>query len=195
MEGRPRDEAAIVGRAKAGDVHAYAELVRAHQAAALRLAVVIGGSSIDADDAVQEAFVKAYGALDRFRAGAPFRSWLLQIVANEAKNRRRAAGRRARYELTIDPASDGTALSPEAVVIADEDDRRALAVVAALPPRLRDVVACRYLAGMSETETAAVLGLPRGTVKSRGSRALARLRRAGLGADAEPAPQEVDGDG
>ena len=65
-----------------------------HQAAAFRVAYVLTGSSAEAEDAAQEAFVKAYLALDRFRAGAPFRPWLLAIVGNEARNRLRARGRR-----------------------------------------------------------------------------------------------------
>ncbi len=65
-----------------------------HQAAAFRVAYVLTASTAEAEDAAQEAFVKAYLALDRFRAGAPFRPWLLTIVGNEARNRLRARGRR-----------------------------------------------------------------------------------------------------
>ncbi len=158
---------------------AYARLVRTHQAGALHLAYVICGASGEAEDAAQEAFVKAYYALGRFRPEAPFRNWLLAIVANEARNRRRAAGRRSRYELTVDPASGGTALSPEAAVIAAEDRRWLAAALGQLPARLREVVSCRYLIGLSEAETAEVLGVPAGTVKSRLSRGLGRLRGGG----------------
>ena len=69
--------------------------MRAHQDIAFRVACLAGGSAADAEEAAQEGFVKAWRALPRFRAGAPFRPWLLAIVANEARNRRRAAGRRA----------------------------------------------------------------------------------------------------
>ena len=72
---------------------AYEELVRRYQDVAVRTAHVIAPAA-DADDAAQEAFVKAWIALPRFRHGSPFRPWLLQIVANEARNRRRSAGRR-----------------------------------------------------------------------------------------------------
>jgi RNA polymerase sigma-70 factor (ECF subfamily) len=172
------DDADLVDRTQRGDVDAYAVLVRRHQAVARRLAYVLCGSSEDADDAVQDAMVKGYRAIGRFRSGAPFRAWLLRIVANEARNRRRAAGRRNRQELRLatDRTSEEAAPSPEAAVLATERRRRTLNAVAALPDRHRDVVACRYLLGLSEAETAAVLGLARGTVKSRGSRALARLR-------------------
>jgi RNA polymerase sigma-70 factor (ECF subfamily) len=168
----------LVRRAKEGDADAFAQLVRAHQPAARRLALVLCGGLGDGDDAVQEAFVKAWYALARFRDGAPFRPFLLTIVANEARNRRRAAGRRAGYELrlAVDRASGEAAPSPEAAVLDAEQRRTLAAAVAALPARQRDVVACRHLLGLSEMETAEILRLRPGTVKSRLSRALDRLR-------------------
>ena len=94
MEGRPAEDAVLVERAQHGDTEAYGELVRRYQALATRTAYVITGLSTEAEDAAQDGFTKAYFALGRFRSGAPFRPWLLRIVANEAKNRRKAAGRR-----------------------------------------------------------------------------------------------------
>src|SRR6266545_2703181 len=99
VEGRPTEDAELVERAKTGDQDAYAELVTRYQAIAARTAYVITGTSADAEEAAQEAFVKAYYALGRFREGAPFRPWLLRIVANEARNRRRSGGRRAHLAL------------------------------------------------------------------------------------------------
>jgi RNA polymerase sigma-70 factor (ECF subfamily) len=153
-------------------VHAYAQLLRASEGDARRLAHVLSGG--DGDDAVQDAFVKAWYALGRFRGDAPFRTWLLRIVANEARNRRRSSGRRSARELRI--AEPRTAPSPEVSVLDDERRRALLAAVDALPAKLRDVVACRHLLELSEAETAATLGLPVGTVKSRLARALERLR-------------------
>ena len=117
-------------------------------------------------------------ALGRFRHGAPFRPWLLQIVANEARNRRRSAGRRANlWQRAADEEVSGDAApSPETVVVADERRERLLAAVAALREEDRLVLGCRYLAGLSEQETGAALGLRPGTVKSRTARALERLR-------------------
>src|SRR4029077_10773432 len=86
---RPPEDSELVERARRGDEDAYEELVRAYQGIAFRTAYVIAGSASDAEEAAQEAFVKAYRALGRFRPGSPFRPWLLQIVANEARNRRR----------------------------------------------------------------------------------------------------------
>jgi RNA polymerase sigma-70 factor (ECF subfamily) len=178
VEGRPPDDADLTRRAKEGDMDAYAQLVRAYQPVAVRVAHLICGGSADAEDAAQEGFVKAYRALDRYRDGAPFRPWLLSIVANEAKNRRRSAGRRAGYELALveDRALGEAAPSPEAAVLVRESQGTLLAALARLPTRQRDVVSCRYLLGLSEAETASTLGLPAGTVKSRLARAIARLR-------------------
>jgi RNA polymerase sigma-70 factor (ECF subfamily) len=187
VEGRPPDETEIVRRAKDGDVDAYAALVRDHQGAARRLARALGGTGADADDVAQEAFVKAWHALGRFRDGAPFRPFLLRIVANEAHNRRRAAGRRARYELRAveDRASGGAAPSPEDAVLAGERARALARALGELAPRHRDVVACRHLLGLSEAETAAVLGVRPGTVKSRLRRGLDRLHESLTGATEE----------
>lgn len=161
---------------------AYEELVRQHQAVAIRTAHLFAPDG-DAEDAVQEAFVKAHAALGRFRSGSPFRPWILRIVANEARNRRRSAGRRAGLALRSaeDRRPDDAAPSPESAVLAAEQRAWLLAGLNALRDDDREVIAARYLLDLSEAEAAEVLGVPRGTVKSRLSRALRRLRD-GLGA-------------
>lgn len=162
---------------------AYEELVRRHQDIAVRTAHLFAPDG-DAEDAVQEAFVKAYRALGRFRPDAPFRPWLLRIVANEARNRRRSAGRRAGLVLRAaeDRRPDDAAPSPESAVLAGEDRARLLAAVNRLRDDDREVIAARYFLDLTEAEAADTLGVPRGTVKSRLSRALGRLRIE-LGAD------------
>jgi RNA polymerase sigma factor (sigma-70 family) len=175
-------ETALVRRAQAGDAEAYGELVTMHQAAAFRVAYVLLGTAADAEDAAQEGFVRAYLVLDRFRAGEPFRPWLLQVVGNEARNRRRARGRReslaVRAIAAVRGASGGEPLSPAPEVAALEGETQAevRTAVAALDEGERLVVTCRYLLGLSEAETAAALGIPAGTVKSRLHRGLRRLR-------------------
>jgi len=165
-------------RARRGDGSAFADLVRMHQQTAYRLAYLIAGT--DAEDALQEGVLKAWRALGRFRPGAAFRPWLLRIVANEARNRRRAAGRRAALELRAARAgvSGDAAPSPETDAVAAAERARLLDALEALPDEARLVLACRYLLDLSEAETAAALGVRRGTVKSRTSRALDRLREA-----------------
>jgi RNA polymerase sigma-70 factor (ECF subfamily) len=155
-------------------VSAFEALVRAHQDIAFRTAWVSSGAADDAEDAAQEAFMKAFAALPRFRAGAPFRPWLLAIVANEARNRRRSANRREALALRV--PDQGAESSPEASVLATEGRQALFDAVNRLPDADREVVSCRYLLELSEAETAAVLGVPAGTVKSRLSRALQRLR-------------------
>jgi RNA polymerase sigma-70 factor (ECF subfamily) len=167
-----------VERAQHGDTEAYGELVRRYQALATRTAYVITGASGDAEDAAQDGFTKAYFALGRFRPGAPFRPWLLRIVANEAKNRRKAASRRPTTDLSVaeDRPSGDTALSPEEAALASERRELVLGALRRLREEDRLVIAYRYFLELSEAEMSEALGVARGTVKSRLSRALGRLR-------------------
>ncbi|HEX6420078.1 MAG TPA: sigma-70 family RNA polymerase sigma factor [Acidimicrobiales bacterium] len=185
----PDGDLDLVTRAKGGDVDAYAVLLRRHEADARRLAATLCGSgSADADEAAQDAFVKAWYGLGGFRDGAAFRPWLLRIVANEARNRRRARGRRAGYELRFAArqAAVEAVPSPESAALATEARRAVVSALARLPAGQRDVVVCRHLVGLSEAETAEVLGLPPGTVKSRTARGLRRLHDLLAGTEGEP---------
>jgi len=179
--GRPLDhELELIRRAQRGDTHAYEELVTAYQGIAFRTAYVIARNAADAEEAAQDGFVKAWRALGRFREGSPFRPWLLRIVANEASNRRRSAGRRAGLALraAAEEPWGGAAPSPEVALLTAEQRTTLLAAVEGLPDEQRDVVALRYFLDLSEAEVAETLGIPPGTVKSRTSRALERLRES-----------------
>ena len=188
MGGRPLEEAELVDQAKRGDVGAYEELVRMHQQLAARTAYVICGQAADAQDAVQEAFVKAYRALGRFREGAAFRPWLLRIVANEAINRRRVARRQANLAVRAAEGRlpDDAVPSPEGAALEQERHREVVAAMSRLRPEDRLIIAYRYWFDLSEAEMAEALGCARGTVKSRLSRALARLREVLVAAGATP---------
>jgi len=168
-----------VARVRGGDRAAFAVLVRRHGDVARRTAAVLGAGS-DTDDVVQEAFVKAYRALGSFRDGAEFRPWLLRIVANETRNSRRAAGRRVARETAgvawMPPLGPGSAVDDTARQHSDLELFRVR--VSELPEGQRLVVGCRFLLDMDEAQTAQVLGISRGTVKSRTHRALARLRES-----------------
>jgi RNA polymerase sigma-70 factor (ECF subfamily) len=172
------DEQRLIAAAKAGDQHAYGQLLERHQAVAFRAACLITGSAVEAEDATQDACVKAWLALWRFRRGAPFRPWLVRIAINEARNRRRGAGRRATLVLRLGPEAAGAESAPSAETEALAGEERA--GLASAVGRLREddqlVIAARYFLGLSEPETAIALGLRRGTVKSRLSRALGRLQ-------------------
>jgi RNA polymerase sigma-70 factor (ECF subfamily) len=183
VERRPSGERELVLRAQRGDSHAFEALVREHWEIAFRLAYLITHSAADAEDAAQEAFVKAWRALGRFRDSEPLRPWLLRIVANESRNRRRSAGRRALLlaraqadRAHLDAASGPAGSSPEELTVAADERRRLLDDLRELPEPARLVLGCRYLLDLSEAEAAAVLGVRRGTVKSRTARALERLR-------------------
>jgi RNA polymerase sigma factor (sigma-70 family) len=183
VEGRPLDRSEddeLIERAKRGDVRSYEQLVERYQGIAVRTAYLVTRASQDAEDAAQEAFVKAYYALHRFRDGAPFRPWLLRIVTNEASNRVRSARRRERLALRVaerDRPSGDAAPSPEAAALERERDRLLLDAVARLPRRDQQVIGYRYFLDLSEAEMAQALGVRPGTVKSRLSRAMGRLRR------------------
>ena len=186
MEGRPTEDAELIDRARDGDVAAFEVLVRRYQDVALRTAHLICPET-DADDAVQDAFLKAYAALPRFRAGAPVRPWLLRIVANESRNRRRSAGRRAGLaQRAVEVGGSLVEPSPEVGVLAREARTTLLAALNTLRDEDREVIGARYLLELSESETAEALGIPRGTVKSRTSRGLGRLRDALLELDGGP---------
>jgi len=192
------DELALIRRAQSGDASAYEVLVRRYQDIAFRTAYLITGDAGDAEDAAQVGFLNAWRALHRFEPDparrtllrrrsatvqpssplTPFRPWLLQIVANEARNRRVARGRHPTLALSAveDRPADEPARSPEAAALAVERDTALLEALNALSPEDRIVIACRYVLDLSEAETAAAIGIPRGTVKSRLFRALRRAR-------------------
>ncbi|HET9848220.1 MAG TPA: sigma-70 family RNA polymerase sigma factor [Candidatus Dormibacteraeota bacterium] len=196
MEGRPLDESALVDRAKHGDVNAYEALVQQYQELAFRVAYQVTGNAADAEDAAQEAFVNAYYALGRFRSGSPFRPWLLRIVANEARNRRSAAARRTALveRAQVAGASGEAGPSPEAKAEASEFRSILVQTLQSLREEDRLILAYRLFFDLSEAEMAQALACPRGTVKSRLSRALARLRAA-LPADLRLSSATGGGDG
>jgi len=180
VEGRPLDDLALVERARTGDVNAYEALVQQYQQLAYRVAYQVTGDAADAEDAAQEAFVNAYYALGRFRPGAPFKPWLCRIVANEARNRRMAAHRRTALAERAHWAqvSGEAAPSPEAAAEADEFRATLVKTLGALRDDDRLILSYRLFFDFSEADMAEALKVPKGTVKSRLSRALTRLRDA-----------------
>ena len=145
MEDRPPTEDELVARAKRGEPAAYGEIVRRHQSIAFRTAWVITGNAADAEEAAQDAFVKAHAALVRFREGAPFRPWLLAIVSNEARNRVKSAGRRERLALRVaeERRPGGAVPSPEAALLDSEQREELLTAMAGLSATDQEAIACR----------------------------------------------------
>lgn len=171
-EGPDPGDGQLIGRAQHGDVGAYEELVRRYQQVAYRTAFLITRARADAEDVAQSAFIKAYYALRRFTPGSAFRPWLLAIVANEARNYRRWLFRHRGLDLRL--AENLEAPAPDQTTLAGPD---LLSAVNRLREEDRLVITYRYFLDLSEAEMAEALGVARGTVKSRLSRALARLRR------------------
>jgi RNA polymerase sigma factor (sigma-70 family) len=169
-------ESNLVERAQRGDRDAFAALLASHQAGAKRLAMSLGLNPDDAADAVQEASMRAYRAIQRFRVGEPFRPWYAQIVANEVRGLHRRAGRRSRLADRLESLPQPTQDGPEVDALRGEQAMQLAQALEVLCELHRLPILYRYFAGLSEAETAAVLHIPPGTVKSRVSRGLSRLR-------------------
>jgi RNA polymerase sigma-70 factor (ECF subfamily) len=167
-----------VRRAGSGDTAAFGELVARHRMSALRIATVVLGTATGADDVVQEADVRAWRARETIDADRPFRSWYLRVVANAGKNARRSFGRRAALEVreTLRTRAD-VAPDPAERAVTEAERRVVIAAVNRLGQQDRLVIALRHFEQMGETDMAEVLGCAPGTVKSRVSRAMSRLRQ------------------
>lgn len=170
------NEENTIRRARAGDEAAWAALAERHQEAVFRFAYLHTGDADEAADVAQETFIRAFRHIDRFDAARPLRPWLLQIAKNLTRNRQRAARRylaAVRRWLDTQPR---TVHPPPAAAL--EDDATLLwHAVRRLSPQDQDVIYLRYFLELSVAESAQVLDVAPGTVKSRLSRALDRLQR------------------
>jgi RNA polymerase sigma factor (sigma-70 family) len=168
----------LIERATLGDADAFAQLVAPHLAVARRIAASAGQAS-DAEDAVQNALMKAHRSLASLDAGREFAPWFLTIVRHEALNQGRTARRHeAAVGRLVDQPQQFASAPAEDLAIADARRADIRAAVGRLNSTDRAVIETRFLHEHTEAETAAELGLPIGTVKSRTSRALRRLRVA-----------------
>jgi RNA polymerase sigma-70 factor (ECF subfamily) len=174
----PIDEQALIEQAKRGKSEAVEQLVCHYQQLAFRVAYVVTRDEEDAKDAAQTAMIKAVNALKGFREGAPFRPWLVRIVVNEAKDRKTASIRRAELTTEVEIIEQHPSPEPSPETEAERAEQRDILLAAVNKLRQEDrlIVAYRYFLGLSEAEMAIALDCPRGTVKSRLSRSLARLR-------------------
>jgi RNA polymerase sigma-70 factor, ECF subfamily len=169
-------EASLIRHAANGDAAAWEPLVLAHQEAVFRLCYLLLGDPDDADDVAQETFLRAWKYLKRFDVARPLRPWLLSIASNLASNRRRSA---ARYVAALTRAFHH---EPAPSVDVEEKSTQQLEAtqlwkaVQTLSLPEQQIVYLRYFLDLSVAETAEVLKVPQGTIKSRLSRALERLR-------------------
>lgn len=170
------DESTLILHAANGDAAAWEPLVLAHQEAVFRLSYLLLGDPDDAADVAQETFLRAWNHLKRFDTTRPLRPWLLSIASNLASNRRRSAGR---YLAALtrafrnEPTSSSSTEEKSAREMEASDLWKA---VQTLNVADQQIVYLRYFLELSVAETAQALGIPEGTVKSRLSRALERLR-------------------
>jgi RNA polymerase sigma factor (sigma-70 family) len=170
-------EEALITASVLGDTEAFGRLVSRYQQRTRRLAIALVGAT-EGDDVAQDSFVRAYRSLGSFRRGAPFEPWLRRIVVNQARNHHRGSSRRARREHVVStavPRLERTD-SPQKVLDEHEQRREIERALAVMSESDRVVISLRFLLDYSEQETAEMLGWPKGTVKSRTSRALVRLR-------------------
>jgi RNA polymerase sigma-70 factor (ECF subfamily) len=170
------DEPTLIRRAAHGDAAAWEPLTLAHQQAVFRLAYLLLGDADDAEDIAQETFLRAWKALQRFDATRPLRPWLLSIAANLARNRRRSAGRYVFALMRAFREHPKETLLDEASAQNTEADELWRAVQQLDLPD-QQIVYLRYFLDLPVSETAEALQIAEGTVKSRLSRALEKLRK------------------
>jgi RNA polymerase sigma-70 factor (ECF subfamily) len=158
-----------------------------HLDAAYNLARWLMGNRADAEDVVQDAYVSALAAVDRFRGGDQ-RAWLLSIVRNACYSSRRRQRVRATTDFDETLHSDeGARPSPEQLAVNDETRRRVWTAIGGLAPEFREVIVLREFEGLSYKDIADIVAAPIGTVMSRLSRARAQLHDA-----LAPAPTNGD---
>jgi RNA polymerase sigma factor (sigma-70 family) len=173
----PRErEPELLVRAKRGDHEAYASLVRPYERVAYRVAAAITGRHADAEEAMQNGFVKAYRSLNRFRAGATFKPWLLRIVVNEAHNVVRDRRRHLRLETRAAQHHETAGAGADEAVLAREETETVLAALARLNEADRVALALRYFAELPDGEAAALVGASTQAYRVRLVRARRRLQ-------------------
>jgi RNA polymerase sigma-70 factor, ECF subfamily len=181
----PFDETALVSRAKSGDMSAFSELVRHYDRRVFRMAKQITQNDDDAEDVLQETFLKAYTHLDDFQGNSKFYTWLVRIAVNEAlmKLRKRRSDRTVPLDEPIDTGEDEVVReiavwdeNPEQQYSRDELGTILDEAVQSLKPAYRTVFILRDIEEMSIEETAEALNLSISAVKSRLLRARLQLR-------------------
>ncbi|HUQ62846.1 MAG TPA: sigma-70 family RNA polymerase sigma factor [Acidimicrobiales bacterium] len=174
----PSDEVALVAAAKGGDLHAFEELVRASQAEVYTLAYRLTGNEEDARDVAQEAYLRAFRSLKRFRGDARFSTWMHRITANCALTflAKRTKGRHEELSSDESLADERPESSPEMMAEAEFVRDRLTDALSELPPRLRAVVVLRDVYDLPHEAIAAELGISQEAAKVRLHRARRKLR-------------------
>ncbi len=174
----PAEEATLVEQAKAGDVNAFAELVRMTQAEVYTLAYRLTGNDDDARDVAQDAYLRAFRGLKRFRGDARFSTWMYRITANCASTHLSRRSKAGHDELTDDDAmaDDRPESNPEGMAEAGALRDRMTAALSELAPSLRAVVVLRDVYDLPHEAIASELGITEAAAKVRLHRARRKLR-------------------
>jgi RNA polymerase sigma-70 factor, ECF subfamily len=165
---------------------AFADLVAGYQRQATRLALYLLRDATDADEAVQDAFVKVFTHITAYREDLPFEAWFTRILANTCRDRKKTRRRRERWEVTgldrhpeygarVDTTPAQTP-SPEDLLLGDERRRELLRAIDTLPERQREVLLLCHAEGQSPREVGELTGLNESTVRVHLFRALRKLR-------------------
>lgn len=171
-------EANLIQQACRGNEAAWTSLVGQYQEPVFRLAYLLVGDADEAHDVAQETFIRAFHALERFDSARPLRPWLLRITSNLAYNRHRAGSRYlAALQRLFWAAPEPVAAPPPEAALASAEAQTLWQAVRRLGPTDQEIIYLRYFLELSVVETAEALDIAPGTVKSRLSRALVRLRR------------------
>lgn len=186
MERMEGGDAADLARARSGDEGGFQALVERHSRSLFRLAYRMTGNEHDAEDIVQETFLRAFKRLDQFEDRANFGSWLYRIAANCAYDALRSRARREAQSPLPEPQEEDSPLSslaaeapsPERLVFSDEVQRRVQAAMARLSERERAAFVLRHFEQMSTREIGDALGLDEGAAKHSVFRAVRKLRLA-----------------
>jgi RNA polymerase sigma-70 factor (ECF subfamily) len=185
-------DAELVDKARAGDHQAFRVLVERYQGRVYGMALRVLRNEDAARDAVQDGFLKAYGALDRFEGRSSFYTWLYRIVMNQCLDRKRRDRSDREVEWNDEVATgleEGGAMAATAPDVAAErgELREVLGrAIADLPEDARRTIQLREIDGLSYKEIAAALGVPKGTVMSRLHYARRRLQEALRAAGVDP---------
>ncbi len=173
------DDWQLVARAQAGDMNAFADLVRRYQAPVMQFCLRMVGSVQDAEDLAQEAFVRVHRHLHRLEPRARFMTVLFGIARNLALNALRDSGRRGRgrtASLDMVPPVGDESMRPDHAARLREVESVILAALEAVSPEHREVLILREMNGLDYDAIAEVVGCPKGTVRSRLARAREQLR-------------------
>lgn len=194
----PAETAGLLRAAQEGDVRSFEALVERHIPQIRRFARAFTPSDEDADDLAQEALIKVYKAISRYRGDAEFSTWVFAITRNcflDSLKSRNGRTRGRESDLSLSPESSDDRDAADELLGREQERRRLWTAIAGLPPEFRATLVLLDIEGLSHAEVAAIERVPLGTVKSRQSRGRAHLRRLLAARDGRPARADDRSDG